>query len=84
MPSGLLDFRQHGVIQEPLKFLHLFRKIMKAHRISEDQYLEIMVVHMNNVDEKFFVYKYLQRMEEFNWDHFQNAFVGIFNIQILH
>lgn len=77
VPSGMPKFRMNGGIQEPLDFIAAFGRVMKAHGIPENRYMELILLCMDSTDVDF-VEQFMEENEERPWEKFSKAFVAHF------
>jgi hypothetical protein len=50
VPQNLPKFRQNGQLKEPTEFLEAFYKVMKAHNIPLQKYLNLLLLYLDTID----------------------------------
>lgn len=76
VPSNLPKFRQDK-FDEPVEFLEAFNKIMKAHNIGEERYLQLLSLCLDSVDGQWLTNN-LTKLGSLSWNGFMDDFIGHF------
>ena len=77
VPSNLPKFRHDNKFEEPVEFLESFNKVMKAHNINEDRYLQLMPLCLDSVDGQWLATN-SEVLKALDWSDFMNAFIEHF------
>ena len=77
VPSNLPKFRHDNKFDEPIEFLETFNKIMKAHNIGEDRFLQLLPLCLDSVDGQWLTTN-LSKLKLMTWNGFMDAFISHF------
>ena len=77
VPSNLPKFRHENKFEEPIEFLESFNKVMKAHNISEDRYLQLLPLCLDSVDGQWLATN-SEVLKALDWSDFMNSFIEHF------
>ena len=77
VPSNLPKFRQDNKFDESIEFLETFNKIMKAHNIKEDRFLQLLPLCLDSVDGQWLTTN-LNKLRSMTWNNFMDAFIEHF------
>ena len=77
VPSNLPKFRHENKFEEPVEFLEAFNKVVKAHNINEDRYLQLLPLCLDSVDGQWLATN-SEVLKALDWNDFMNSFIEHF------
>jgi hypothetical protein len=78
VPTNLPKFRQGEQTEEPAEFVEAFERIMTAHAIAAERYLQLLPLCLDTVDGQWLSSYIAGTKDENSWEDFKEAFIAHF------